>query len=276
MQLCIAVSENAAESMPVVLRGALERVVPQAAQIGYKGLEVHLADPFTADPARFMRLCRENDMRVAIFATGSAYVTDNICLGHGDPQKCKQAVTLINAYTDLAAGMDGAMVGIGAIKGMFCDAPDAGTFYKNFESSLRECVAYAEKRNVKLTVECMNPGESDAYSTIAECAALIRAFASPSLTMYIDTYHMALSHEDVTAAVSSAADVIAYAQVSDSDRLCPDGSRLDALPMVQTLLAAGYDGFLSLECRPIPDALSAARNGYAYMESLLQQTGGTR
>ena len=78
---------------------------------------------------------------------------------------------------------------------------------------------------------------------------LVDAVGLPSVRVLADTYHMNIEEDEPAAALARAAPRLAHVQVSDSNRFQPGAGHIDWPALLRTLDAAGYDGYLALECR---------------------------
>ena len=55
---------------PSTLRGTMEEVCQQAAELGYDGLELQLADPQNLDLKKLRTLTKQHNLKIASIATG--------------------------------------------------------------------------------------------------------------------------------------------------------------------------------------------------------------
>ena len=86
--------------------------------------------------------------------------------------------------------------------------------------------------------------------------------------LLLDTYHMALEDESLTAGILEAAGKIAHMHVSDSGRAAPGQGTLNFVSAVRALRAVGYNGFLSVEIAQPADALDQARKAWAHLSNI--------
>ena len=266
--LGVAVAESVPEGTPVLFQGDFSEIIPKVAEIGYDAVEVHVQYPDQVNVEAWKETCEKYGIQVASLASGSAYLAEGISLTHRDPEKRRLAVERMKGHIRLAQKL-GALATIEVLKGFASECGSKEEFVENYRESLEECIPYAEERGVTIAMECVNRKESDTFNTIAQCADFVRSFHSDALRIYIDTYHMDLEETDIPSAIRGAADMIAYAQISDRNRHYPDGQHCDMRLTTDTLKEIGYQGYLSLECRPEPTGEDAARKGLAFMKSLL-------
>ena len=81
----------------------------------------------------------------------------------------------------------------------------------------------------------------------------------PEIKIMADFFHMNIEEADIAASIRAAGPHIVYVHVADSNRLQPGRGHLDFRPGFAALKAAGYDGYLGIECTvagPIEEALA--------------------
>lgn len=73
-----------------------------------------------------------------------------------------------------------------------------------------------------------------------------------------DLYHLARGGEDPEKAIAAYAGRIGHVQIADCPgRQYPGSGSLDFAALLGQLDAAGYDGYIGLEYKPLPDAPAA-------------------
>jgi sugar phosphate isomerase/epimerase len=83
---------------------------------------------------------------------------------------------------------------------------------------------------------------------LQQAAAICRDVGSTSVKVMADTFHMSVEEDDLAASIRSAGDLIGHVQLGDSGRLQPGVGHLDWPPVMESLRAAGYEGWLAMEC----------------------------
>ncbi|MGW7241539.1 TIM barrel protein [Streptomyces sp. NPDC054804] len=136
-------------------------------------------------------------------------------------------------------------------------------------SGLAELGEHARREGVTLFLEPLNRYEDHMVNRLEQAADLIRATGLDSIRIGIDSYHMNIEETDPAAAILAHADLIAHAQVSDSNRFQPGAGHLDWAAWLGALHTIGYDGHLALECRLTGDPAEAVRS----VPALLKRSG---
>ena len=149
-------------------------------------------------------------------------------------------------------------------------------------NALGELLPFAEEFGVTLAIEPMHPGccgDWTFLNTIAESLELIDAFESPFLKIVLDTYHFGFQESNLQQ-LADIAHRIAVVHVGDGfappsgdqDRCLLGKGKVPIRKIVDTLVDAGYDGFLdvevigeSVEQFDYPTLVGASRD---YMQSM--------
>ena len=138
-----------------------------------------------------------------------------------------------------------------------------------FRDSMETLVARAEQLGIQVVLEAISRLDSDAYCSVDETAEFIRSFRSPALTLQLDSIHLHTNGEtDFFDLVVRAGDLIGQVDISDVDRMAPDGKHFDFPLLLRALKEAKFQDYLVFEFRAQPPA-DAAKAGLDYIRSLL-------
>jgi len=80
----------------------------------------------------------------------------------------------------------------------------------------------------------------------------------------------------IAEALASAGDLLGHVHLVDSNRWAPGYGHLDFQPVLEALKRIGFSGFLSFEILAKPDALQAARQGLANVQTQLARGAAQR
>ena len=140
----------------------------------------------------------------------------------------------------------------------------------NCIAGLKQIVGYAEQRGVTLCLEHLNtrdgthpmkghPGyQGDDVDFVAR---IIRAVGSPRLKLLFDIYHVQIMHGDVIRRIEENKDIIGHVHTAGN----PGRGELDCRqeinypPILEKLLAIGYQGYVGQEFIPTRDPLAGLR-----------------
>ncbi|MGQ4511617.1 TIM barrel protein [Streptomyces sp. DW26H14] len=193
-------------------------------------------------------------------------------LGAFDADLRKDAVRQMKSQLSVIASLGGLGAQTPASYGMFSrrlppfepprgEAEDRAVLLEG----LTELGEHAASEGVALFLEPLNRYEDHMVNRLEQAADLIRETGLDSVRIGIDSYHMNIEEADPAAAILAAAPYIGHAQVSDSNRFQPGAGHLDWPAWLAALHAAGYDGYLAVECRLTGDPLDAVRSVPAHL-----------
>lgn len=251
------------------LLGPIEEVARRAAEIGYDAIALTVQNPETIEVERIQAACQKYGIAVAALATGRVYTVDGFSLGSGDEENRLEAVNRMFGFADICTKLGGAKLVIGAIRGWTKDAGGRENYEKQFRKSLESIVSKAEAVGIKVVLEAISYIDSDAYCTIAETAEYIRSFHSPALQLQLDSIHLYNNGEkDFYHEILKAGDLVGQVDISDVDRMAPDGKHFDFPLLLKALHEVNYQDYLLSEYRAAPPE-NAAKVGLDYIKTLI-------
>ncbi len=268
MKLAITAAESAAPAAPLVLRGSFVDTISQAREIGYDGVELHIADPAEVDADRIERACGVHRISIPSIGTGLAFSRDGMTLTHHDERIRRQAVDRLKGSIELGRRL-GSVVIVGLIKGQVRDSGDRSTYEGRLMDAIASCIPLAERHGVTLVLEAMNRYESDILNTVDECVRLVERIGSERLKIHIDTFHMNIEEGRIGESIVAAGRHIGHVHVADSNRRFPGSGHYDFAETIAALHQIGYRGALSVECLPLPDARTAAEKSLGFLRKLV-------
>lgn len=129
--------------------------------------------------------------------------------------------------------------------------------YRLVQNALKEILPCAEEFGVCLAVEPTHPGCGNEWTflnTVDEALEMIDSYETPFLKIALDTYHFGLQTHDLNR-LSQIANRVGIVHLGDGVQI-PSGEQDRCLlgqgivpirQIVETLIEAGYDGFLDVE-----------------------------
>jgi 5-keto-L-gluconate epimerase len=271
MILSLTITQKGSKFSPIVFQGDYATHIEAAAKIGFRAVELHIRDPKAIDRDGIVRALEGRKMAVSTIGTGLAWVEERLAFTSPDGEVRRTAVQRIRDQIDFA-GLLGAKVIIGTIKGPL---PENETEKPGARSRaldcLKECAEYAEKKGVPLSVEAINRYETNFLNTAAETAAFISEVGSALVGMHLDTFHMNIEEVSIEEAIRSHAKWLTHMHFADSNRWPPGKGHLDFGSVLRAMKEAGYGGYIGLECLPLPDPDSAARQAFNHTTQLLRE-----
>ena len=82
---------------------------------------------------------------------------------------------------------------------------------------------------------------------------------------------MNIEEASIEEAVRSHGKWLTHMHFADSNRWPPGKGHLNFGPVLRAMKDVGYGGFIGLECLPLPDPDSAARQAFNHTTRLLQE-----
>ena len=134
--------------------------------------------------------------------------------------------------------------------------------------ALQECSAAAEPHGVKYALEPLNRYETDLIHTVADGLDLIERVGVDNFGLLLDTFHMNIEEPSIEESIRTCGDRIFHFHVADSNRWPPGAGHLDFGSILETLFGTGYQGWVSGEFMPVPDADTGAQQAIGYLNAL--------
>lgn len=251
------------------LLGSIEEVARRASELGFDGLSLTVNRPEDVDVERILRACGQYGVSISGLATGRIYTVDGFSLGSGDEENRGEAVRRMLAHAQLCAQLGGAKLIVGAIRGWTRDAGGREAYERQFRKSMEAIVSRAEELGIQVVFEAISRIDSDAYCSIAETAEFIRSFHSPALKLQLDSIHLHNNGEaDFYHEILKAGDLVGQVDISDVDRMAPDGQHFDFPLFLKALREIRYQDYLVFEFQAEPP-VNAAKAGLDYIKGLM-------
>ena len=264
MKLSVVVSTQPAKFAAATFKGDLKTNLAAIASLGYQGVELAIRDPNILDAAWLERVTREHGLAVPAIGTGQAWGEEGLSFTDPDPSIRRAAIERIKSHIPVAARF-GAVIIIGLIRGTV----KAGVVHAQaldwLTESLRECGKAAQPHGIRLALEPINRYETTLVNRIQQGLELIDRVGAANLGLLLDTFHMNIEEAHIEDAVCACSGHIFHFHVADSNRWYPGGGHLDFRSVLNALANSGYQGWLSGEFLPEPDALTAAMNAISHL-----------
>ena len=127
---------------------------------------------------------------------------------------------------------------------------------------LRICGEVGAKYGVAVTVEPLNPMETNFIHTFADGLDIMKKTNHPNVLAMIDLYHHAQNGEELST-LDGSEGILVHAHIARADREAPAiGDEAEIDPKIVYLKQVGYNGRISLESRHTPDFVTAINKAY--------------
>jgi sugar phosphate isomerase/epimerase len=268
MKLSVVLSTHAAAFQAVAFKGDFVANVAKIAGWGYDGVELAVRDPALVNAGELERVISSNGLVVPAIGTGQAWGEEGLSFTSDDETIRRAAIERISSHIPLAAHLD-AVVILGLIRGI---TPEGQTHERSMEflvEAIRACAAAAAGTGVRFALEPMNRYETDLIHSAAQGLDLIDRVGADNFGLLLDTFHMNIEDAVIEDSIRAAGDRIFHFHVADSNRWHPGAGHLDFRSILAVLAETGYQGYVSGEFMPFPDADTGARRAIAHLRPLI-------
>ena len=266
MKLSIVLSTQAAKFEAVAFKGDFEANVAKIASMGYDGVELAIRDPKLVDGDELERIVSAHGLVVPAIGTGQAWGEEGLSFTDPNPAVRAAAVERTQSHIPFAA-RTGAIIIIGLLRGIVKPGVDQTQAMDWLVDALRQCCTAAQPHGVRLALEPINRYETTLVNNVAQGLELIERVGADNFGLLLDTFHMNIEDAVIEDSVRACGDRIFHFHVADSNRWYPGAGHLDFESILEALFATGYQGFISGEFMPLPDADTAAERSIAYLQS---------
>ena len=258
MKLAIVLSTHAAQFQAVAFKGDFEANVARIASYGYDGVELAIRDPKLVDVDELDAVVGSYGLKVPAIGTGQAWGEEGLSFTSDDPDVRNAAIERVKSHVPLAQHF-GATIILGLIRGITPPGQSHERSMVYLVTALQECSAVAATEGVRFALEPLNRYETDLIHTVEQGMELIQRVGAENFGLLLDTFHMNIEEPSIEASIRACGDRIFHFHVADSNRWHPGAGHLDFRGILATLGETGYDGYVSGEFVPVPDANTGAQ-----------------
>lgn len=272
MKLSMVVSSHVSRFKAATFQGDFEENVAYIASCGYDGVEVAVRDPELLDYDRAMGALKKHDLAFPAIGTGQAWNEEGLSFTDKDPAVRERAIERIKSHIELAGKTDAVLI-IGLLRGVIREGVSEKQANDWLVDALKMCTRAAEKAAARIALEPINRYETSLINTVDQGLELIDKIGSANLGLLLDTFHMNIEEASIEDSIKRCGPGIFHFHVADSNRRYPGAGHLDFASILDALCSTGYQGFISGEFLPDPDARVAAKKSIQYLKSLNVERG---
>jgi sugar phosphate isomerase/epimerase len=236
---------------PFVFWDDLDAACRQAKELAFDAVEIFAP---AADAISVLKF----EIPVAAVGTGGGWVKQQLSLTDRSEAIRRLAREFVVQIID-AAGAIGAPAIIGSMQGRCGPGADLEPTRAVLRDALNVLGKYAERHGVPLIYEPLNRYETNLVNTLGKGVELIESLSTKNVRLLADLFHMSIEERDLPQAILAAGKHIGHVHLADSNRRPAGFGHTDFAPIAKALREIGYDGYVSAECLPYPDSVSAAR-----------------
>jgi len=268
MKLSLVLSTHDAQFQAVAFKGNLEANVAKIAGWGYDGVELAIRDPCMVDAESLVRIVAAHALAVPAIGTGQAWGEERLSFTSDDPAVRAVAVERIKNHIPLAARLHAVII-LGLIRGITPKGQTHAQSMAYLVAALQECATVGAKAGVRFALEPLNRYETDLIHTVAEGLSLIERVGAPNLGLLLDTFHMNIEEPSLEDSICACGDRCFHVHVADSNRWYPGAGHINFKHVLDVLAEVGYNGYVSGEFMPKPDADTAGIRAIEYLATVM-------
>jgi len=267
VKLSLVLSTHAAQFQAVALKGDFQANVAKIAAWGYDGVELAIRDPKLVDTDELIRVVSSHGLEIPAIGTGQAWGEEGLSYTDPDPAVRAAAIERTQSHIPFAA-RTGAAIIIGLLRGIVSPGVSQDQAMDWLVDALQQCCAAAKPHGVRLALEPICRYETTLINNLAQGLNLLEVVGAENMGLMPDTFHMNIEEPVIEDSIRAAGDRIFHFHVADSHRWYPGSGHLDFASILKVLHATGYQGYISGEWMPLPDADTSAEMGICYLRSL--------
>jgi sugar phosphate isomerase/epimerase len=264
-QYALSSAETAPDTAPILLRGGIINNMRTAAELGYQGLEIHIREDIPLEYEKINQIAAEQGISIAAIVTGRLNTQGQVNLIDDRPYITRAALEGMRTYIAIAARLKTDLI-IGWIKGRIPDRAESGVYLARLAGNLGRVCREAAEQGVRIFAEVINRYEVNIFTTAKETVDFFEQWEIPNCYVHLDTFHMNIEETDPLEAVRFCGKRLGYFHVADNTRLYPGSGTLDFKRYFSVLDEIGYEGFVSVECLPVPDGRGAAERALRFLK----------
>ncbi len=238
-----------------------------AAELGFDAVELFFQEPAAVNVAEVKSLLAKHRLSVAGFGSGAGWVKHKLRLTDPDAGVRRRAVDYVSQLIDVAGQFDAPVI-LGSMQGRWGDGVTREQALQWLGDALNELGERATKFHVPVLYEFLNRYETNLFNSVEPALAFLKTLRTPNVKLLCDLFHMNIEERDIAAALRWAGDKVGHVHFADTNRLAIGFGHLDVKPIAAALRDIGYQGFVSAEVLPLPDAKTAARKSIESFQSL--------
>lgn len=266
----LSTADAAPATAPILLTGDIVNNLKRAADMGYQAIEIHTRNDVDLDVSEVLSACAERQIAISAIVTGRLNTEGKCSLISDIPYVSAAAEAGMFRYIDMAASLHTDLI-LGWVKGQIPPCGNRRTYTDRLARSLRKLGACAGEKGVRLHMEVINRYETNYLSTAQEMMEFLDTYQLGNCFVHLDTFHMAIEESDLVEAIMCCRGRLGYIHVADNTRHYPGSGTLDFTEILHTLKNIHYNGFISVECLPIPTGEIAAAQAIAHLKRIAEQ-----
>jgi len=271
IKFAIAIGNYLSPNAPFPLGNELEVNFAKAKKYGYQAIELHnIREPKKVNVSNLINLCNNYSLKISAISTGLPNYVDKLSLIDDSSTIIEKSLIRLNEYVDLASILKSFII-IGTIRGNLPDELSHCKYEKRLANSIKKISEYAKYKKVTLLIEAANRYETNYLNKADEIINFINKYNIKMLKIHLDTFHMNIEESNIYKSIINTGNLLGYFHVSDSNRMYPGAGHIDFKTVRDALLKINYQGYIGVECFPIPDSDTAAKKAIQNIKTIFEK-----
>jgi sugar phosphate isomerase/epimerase len=224
------------------------------------------ADFVTVEEIR--ELATKHRLQIAAVGTGAGMLRHGLSLTDPSAEKRKAALDFILALVDFG-GQLGAPAILGSMQGKWGGDVTREQALDWLAEALHAIGKNAAKHGVPFIYEPLNRYETNLINRARRWGQAHRIALALNIVLLADLFHMNIEEASTAQALLEAGRHVGHVHWADSNRQAMGFGHTSTTSIVAALRQIGYQGYLSAEILPLPDAETAARQTLSSIRSFL-------
>jgi len=268
VKLSIVLSTHAAQFQAATFKGDLRANLAKIAAWGYDGAELAIRDPRLVDAPELIAMVSAVGLEIPAIGTGQAWGEEGLSFTDPDQAIRAAAVERTISHVPLAA-QTGAVIIIGLLRGIVKPGVGQQQALDWLVDALRQACAAARAHGVRIALEPICRYETTLINNVVDGLELLDRVGAENMGLLLDTFHMNIEEPVIEESIRACGDRIFHFHVADSQRWYPGSGHLDFASILEALYSTGYEGYVSGEWLPKPDADTSAERGISFLRRLV-------
>ena len=243
---------------PFVLWDGLESGFRKAAELGFDAIEIFPPEPAALHVDQIRRWMDQHRLAVAAVGTGAGWVRKKLTLSSPDLAVSEAARAFVRQMIDVGAAL-GAPAIIGSMQGRWGDGVSREEILARLAEALEDLGEHARGRGQRLIYEPLNRYETNLINTVAEGVRFLDSLTTKNVRLLADLFHMNIEEANLPSALMAGGSHIGHIHFVDTNRRAVGLGHFDMGPIAAAIRHMEFDGYLSAEAFPLPDAREAAQ-----------------
>lgn len=225
-------------------QASARKAAASAQRAGYDYIEMLMIDPDSIDVAMTKDVLAE----YGLFATASLGLSPATDVTSTDASIVKKGDVLLRKAVDKLHALGSAEL-CGVIYSNLGKYPGPASPENRANSiaAMQRLADYAADKGINISLEVVNRYETNIMNTAKEGLKFLESVNRPNAYLHLDTYHMNIEEDGMSAAVLEAGDALGYVHIGESHRGYLGSGNVDFDTFFGALKKINYKGPITFE-----------------------------